>query len=157
MFRPTIKCRNMSQFQCHNCKNFISNVLHLLVYSLILLGVTSCRPVMWVVASVSKYGSASNLQVEDWPWRWRHANTRELTNYFCLHSLTLGSTQPLTKMSTKGFPWGQSAAGAWSWELCRPICAHWQSKIRNPTFYPSPESSWLLWNTFFLRDTSKHQ
>ena len=32
----------------------------------------------------------------------------------CRHSVALGSAQPLTEVSTKEFPWGQSAAGAQS-------------------------------------------
>jgi hypothetical protein len=38
----------------------------------------------------------------------------QLTYSFCLQSVTLGSTQPLTEINTEVFPWGQMATGAWS-------------------------------------------
>ena len=50
--------------------------------------------------------------------------------FFCPHSVAVVSTQPLTEMSSKEFPWRQSAAGEYS----RPGCTECQSKDGSPTF-----------------------
>jgi hypothetical protein len=42
------------------------------------------------------------------PWKF------QVTYSFCPHLVALGSTQPLTEMSIKGFHWGESGAVAWS-------------------------------------------
>jgi hypothetical protein len=42
-----------------------------------------------------------------WTFHWRNPSGR---------AMTLGSTQPLTEMSTKDISWGVKAAGSWGWE-----------------------------------------
>jgi hypothetical protein len=37
----------------------------------------------------------------------------QVTYCFCPHSVALGSTQPVTEMGAKEFPWWQFAASAW--------------------------------------------
>ena len=44
----------------------------------------------------------------------------QVTFSFCLHSVALGSNQPVMEMSTKEFPWGLNTAGAYSRQLCHP-------------------------------------
>lgn len=41
-------------------------------------------------------------------------------------------------------PWGYSAAGAYSWQLCHPSSGEYQSKGGSSTFHPPSESSWLV-------------
>ena len=61
------------------------------------------------------------------------------TYSFFLHSVPLGSTQPLTEMSTTEFPWGLKTAGAYSWQLFRSSWAECQGKDGSQTFQP-----WLV-------------
>ena len=39
--------------------------------------------------------------------------------------MALGSTQPLTEMSTRGISWGIKAAGAWGWPYHHPVLLSW--------------------------------
>jgi hypothetical protein len=59
---------------------------------------------------------------------------------FCPHSVVLESTQLLTQTSTMIFPWWQSAAGAWGWQLCLAGYAECQSNDGSPTSRLPPES-----------------
>jgi hypothetical protein len=75
------------------------------------------------------------------------------TYFLYSHSVAMRYTQPLTEMSTKEFPWRYSAAGAKSWQLCRPSCAECQWMDGN---IPSPLLSLhdLLWESFALLVTA---
>jgi hypothetical protein len=73
----------------------------------------------------------------------------QVTYSFWLHSTTLRCTQSLTEMRTKEIPWGHSAAGTYSWQLCHPSCTVCQSKDGSWIFLPSTGSSQLLMGKFF--------
>ena len=54
---------------------------------------------------------------------------------FWPHSVALDYSQPLTEVSIKEYPWVLRAASAWSWQLCRHICAECEIMDGSPTFH----------------------
>jgi hypothetical protein len=57
---------------------------------------------------------------------------------FCPQSVALGSNQPLTEMSSKGFPWKYIS------QICRPGWAKCHAKNESPKFHPHPTNLYDL-------------
>ena len=67
-------------------------------------------------------------------------------------TMTLGSAEPLTEMSTKDLPWGVKAASAYGWRSCHlrvPIVwKSWESNGRQLNVFISYEMEWSeRWGT----------
>ena len=76
-------------------------------------------------------------QRDSWWGRWKFSSDLILLSAFCSH----GVHSACNKNKYQEFPWGLSAAGAYSWQICRLGCAWCHSKDGNPN---TPSPLWAL-------------